>query len=112
EKLNDRFKKISGRIYSAFITLRKGVDFMLKFAQSDDEIEDINLFELLSNLFYNIYDDVFKKESIEVQLDLKSNLIVRYNKKAIEDIFDNFITNSIKALKKSNTKKIKCSGIV
>lgn len=112
ERLNDRFKTISGRIFSEFITLRDGVDFMLKYAQSDDEIEDINLFELLDNLFKNIYSPIFRKEGIETQLDIVGSLILRYNKKALEDIFDNLISNSIKALKSQKNKKIKCSGIV
>ena len=89
ERLNDRFKTISTRIYSEFITLRTGVDFMLKYAQSDNEIEDINLFDLVDNLFHNIYDNIFKHELINVQLDLNNSLILSYNRKALEDIFDN-----------------------
>lgn len=112
EKLNDRFKLISNRIYSEFLTLRTGVDFMLKYAQSDNEIEDINLHDLINNLFSNIYVNEFQKQGIETQLELSDKLILNYNKKAIEDIFDNLISNSIKALKGINNKKIKCSGVI
>lgn len=112
DTLNDRFKIISNRIYSEFITLRTGVDFMLKYAQSDDNIEDINLFELIDNLFSNIYTSEFQKQNITAQLELNKELVLTYNKKALEDIFDNLISNSIKALKKFTNKKIKCSGIV
>lgn len=112
EKLNQRFQTISTRIYNEFIALRTGVDFMLKYAQSDNEIEDINLYDLLDNLFFNIYDDVFKKEAISASLEIKNNLILSYNKKALEDVFDNLISNSIKALNNVKDKKIKCSGIV
>ena len=111
EKLNDRFKTISGRIYNEFLTLRTGVDFMLKYAQSDNAIEDINLYDLVDNLFNNVYSDVLQREGIKAQLELSKNLILTYNKKALEDIFDNLISNSVKALKGKSNKKIKCSGI-
>ena len=112
EKLNDRFKIISNRIYSEFMTLRTGVDFMLKYAQSDDNIEDINLSELIENLFSNIYVSEFEKQNISTELQLNKELILSYNKKALEDIFDNLISNSMKALKNCNDKKIKCSGVI
>lgn len=111
ERLNDRFTRIANRIYSEFISLRTGVDFMLKYAQSDNEIEDINLFELLKNLF-DIYKGIFDAEEIIAFLDLKNNLVLTYNRKALEDVFDNLISNSIKALRTATDKKIKCSGIV
>lgn len=112
DKLNDRFKLISNRIYSEFLTLRKGVDFMLKYAQSDSEVEDINLHELIDNLFNNIYSNIFQNEGIKCQIELSDKLVLNYNKKAIEDIFDNLISNSVKALKGSGNKRIKCSGII
>lgn len=112
EKLNDRFKLISNRIYSEFLTLRTGVDFMLKYAQSDNEIEDINLHDLISNLFNKIYTIEFQKQAIDAQLEVSNKLILNYNKKAIEDIFDNLISNSIKALKGIDNKIIKCSSII
>jgi len=112
ERLNDRFKAISSRVYDEFLTLRTGVDFMLKYAQSDNEIEEINLYNLVRNLFENIYDNAFKKDKITAILDLKDGLILNYNRKALEDIFDNLISNSIKALKNvsGREKLIKCSG--
>lgn len=112
DKLNERFKTISNRIYSEFLSLRTGVDFMLKYAQSSSEVEDVNLYDLIDNLFGNIYSHIFETEGIAAELDLKRTLILFYNKKALEDIFDNLISNSIKALKNVKGKKIKCSGIV
>lgn len=113
EKLNDRFKIISKRIYNEFLTLRKGVDFMLKYAQTDNEFEDIDIRELIGSLFNVIYEPIFTKSNIKATLELSENLIIHYNRKAIEDIFDNLISNSIKALKDTKTGGlIKCSGIV
>lgn len=112
EKLNERFKMISERVYRELVNLRTGVDFMLKYAQSDTDIEQINLFDLIDNLFNNIYSKEFVSQNISAKVEIKKNLILNYNFKAIEDVFDNLITNSIKALKGCRDKKIKCSSIV
>jgi signal transduction histidine kinase len=111
QKLESRFIKISKRIYSEMLKLRKGVDFMLKYAKSDSDIEDISMNELIENLFYNIYEDIFKREKIRAEIILGKDIILKYNRKAIEDVFDNLISNSIKALQNKTDKKIKCSTI-
>lgn len=112
EKLNDRFKTSSSRIYNEFLTLRKGVEFMLKYAQTDSEFEDINVHNLIDNLFNEIYKPVFDQNNINATLELSDKLILHYNKKAIEDVFDNLISNSIKALKGIPNGMIKCSGVI
>lgn len=112
EKLNDRFKIISERIYNEFLTLGTGVDFMLKYAKSENSIEDINLNELVQNLFFNIYSKEFKKNHIDAKVEFDKDLDIKYNKKAFEDIFDNLISNSLKALKNTDSKVIRCKGIV
>lgn len=111
-KLDDRFLKISKKIYSEMIKLRKGVDFMLKYAKSDTEFEEISIKELTENLFNNIYQEVFIKEKIKPEIIFDKDLIINYNKKAIEDVLDNLISNSIKALKGKSDKTIRCSGMV
>ncbi|MCP5061552.1 MAG: sensor histidine kinase [Ignavibacteriae bacterium] len=111
-KYDDRFKKISERIYLEMLKLRSGVDFMLKYAQSDTEISEINIKLLIENLFYEIYKSRFEKENIRVLVEINKNLIINYNQKVFEDIFDNLIDNSVKALKNRNNKIIKCSSFV
>ncbi|MFW0737688.1 sensor histidine kinase [Flavobacterium sp. T12S277] len=111
-KLEDRFLKISKKIYSEMMKLRTGVDFMLKYAKSDSDFEEISIKELIENLFNNIYEDILSKEKIQTEIILDKDLILNYNRKAIEDILDNLISNSIKALKHQTNKKIKCIGIV
>ena len=111
-KLESRFLKISKKIYNEMVKLRIGVDFMLKYAKSDSDLEEISIKELIENLFYNIYSDILHKENIKVEVLLEKDLILNYNRKAIEDIFDNLISNSIKAVKNQPNKKIKCSGII
>lgn len=84
----------------------------LNTQKTDSNFEEISIKELITNLFNNIYEDVFFKEKIQTEIILDKDLILNYNRKAIEDILDNLISNSIKALKKQSIKKIKCSGIV
>ena len=110
-KLEHRFISISKSIYKEMLKLRKGVDFMLKYAKSGTELEEINLKELIINLFDNIYGDRLNEEGIITVVEIKDNLILNYNRKAIEDIFDNLISNSIKALKDKKQKTIKCSSL-
>jgi len=109
---NDRFKQISEKIYTEMLKLRSGVDFMLKYAKSDTEIEQLNIKELIENLFLNIYQSKFYEEKIETLVEINKDLIINYNRKAFEDIFDNLISNSIKALRTISNKLIKCSGFV
>ncbi|WP_442266517.1 sensor histidine kinase [Tenacibaculum sp. ZS6-P6] len=109
--LESRFISISKSIYKEMLKLRKGVDFMLKYAKSDTELEEINLRELISNLFNNIYYDRLIEQGIKTTIEIKDNLILNYNRKALEDIFDNLISNSIKALKNKKDKVIKCSSL-
>lgn len=111
-RLDERFLKISKKIYSEMIKLRTGVDFMLKYAKSDSNFEEISIKQLIDNLLNNIYQDIFSKEEIHVDLIFDNDLNLNYNRKAIEDIIDNLISNSIKALRNRPNKKIRCTGIV
>lgn len=112
ESKNDRFKKIAVKIFNEFLTLRNGVDFMLKYAQSDNIIQEIDFNKLIDNLFNNLYREIFKREKIKTEINIEKNIILNYNKKSLEDIFDNLITNSIKALKGRVNKKISCSSFI
>lgn len=107
-----RFIAIAKNIFSEMQLLRKGVDFMLKYAKSDTELEEIDIRQLVDNLFNTIYAESLKEQNISTQIELSDNLIITYNRKAIEDIFDNLISNSIKALRGTENKIIKCSGII
>lgn len=93
--------------------LDRAVDFMLKYAKDDQCFTEINVKEALDNIFYNIYADEFARRGIHALLELNKELTIIYNLKAFEDIFDNLISNSLKALKNIEGEKIiKCSGIV
>lgn len=109
-ELEHRFLRISQRIYSEMINLRTGVDYMLRYAQSDSKFEKINLYDLIHGLLFGIYAHEFEANKTLVELDLNRTLVLNYNRKALEDVFDNLISNSIKAIKGNPMGRIKCSG--
>lgn len=106
------FNQYSGSIYKTMLDLKKAVDFMLSYTKSSLNFEIINLKNLLNNLFYSIYHYKFKKEKIEIELNIDEVININHNKTIFEDIFINLIDNSIKALKDNNIKKIRCTSII
>ncbi|MFI3296590.1 MAG: sensor histidine kinase [bacterium] len=108
----DVCQKYSGYIFDEMNSLDKAVDFMLKYAKDDQYFVDINVNETLNNLFYNVYDSELKKEGISVLFESNKNLTINYNHKAFEDIFDNLVSNSIKALYGVQQKRLKCSAYI
>jgi signal transduction histidine kinase len=110
EKYENYFKRYAVDIYSEMKRLDKAVDFMLSYAGSNNEFEDINFKELITSLF-NEYAYRFEQDNITSQVDIEKTCSINCNRKFIEDIFENLIDNSLKALKtNSENKIIKCSS--
>jgi signal transduction histidine kinase len=99
-------------IYDEMNTLISVTDFMLSFANIDESIEEFNISELITDLLKNQYDVLFNNENIDLEIDLKDSFIIETNKKAFQDIFQNLVSNSIKALKNVVDKRIKCTGFL
>ena len=111
QSLEKYFKQYSVVIYREMETLLAVTDFMLSFANVDPEsFEEFNLSELVKGLLENHYKDVFRKENIHLEVDIKDDFLIETNKEAFQDIFQNLVSNSIKALKDVSDKKIKCTG--
>lgn len=112
-RFNDEYKKMGVNIFSEMNHLGNAVNFLLKYAKDDQSFEEINVKEVLENIFRNIYQQEFERRGITAYLEINKDLIVKYNLKAFEDIFDNLISNSFKALFDNKGEKIiKCSAIV
>lgn len=112
-RFNEQYKLMGSNIYSEMNNLGDAVDFLLKYAKDDQKFEEINIKDTLERIFNNIYSDEFEKRGIKASLEVNKDLIVDYNLKSFEDIFDNLIGNSFKALAKNTSEKlIKCSAIV
>ena len=110
---NEDYKIQSDRIFNEMNRLENAVDFMLKYARDDQQFEEINLKEAIEYLFNDIYNQVFNEKNIKGLVEINKDLFFNYNKKAFDDIFDNLISNSFKALKnKDGERIISCKGIV
>jgi signal transduction histidine kinase len=110
EKYDVFFKQYANLIYEEMATLLKVTDFMLSYASSDIDFEDFSVKELIENLLLNTYSQTFKSENIHVVVEIQEDFIINANRKFFEDIFQNLLANSIKALQKSKDKIIKCTG--
>jgi signal transduction histidine kinase len=99
-------------IYDEMNTLLSVTDFMLSYASADKSYEEFNIKTLIDELLKNTYEAIFKSENIKLEIDIKDDFIIDTNKKAFQDIFQNLVSNSIKALKNTNEKVIKCSGFL
>ncbi|WP_024772116.1 sensor histidine kinase [Aquimarina macrocephali] len=107
------FKQYAVLIYNEMETLLSVTDFMLGFANVNPEnYAEFNVSELITELLEKQYRAVFKKEGIELEVDIKGDFVIETNKDAFQDIFQNLVSNSIKALKDSTNKKIKCTGFL
>jgi signal transduction histidine kinase len=85
---------------------------MLSYAGSNVDIVEINIKNLIEHLFEVAYEPVFTAEKIKPTVTIIDSFIIPTNKKFFEDIFENLISNSLKALKNTNDKQIKCSGYI
>lgn len=112
EEFNDQFKKSAKKLFDEMVKLDSVVDFLLSYARSNIDFKVINVKEMIENLFLEAYVHIFKKENIEVEIAIKDSFKVVHNQKFFEDIFENLISNSIKALKNEDNKIIKCTGAI
>jgi signal transduction histidine kinase len=91
--------------------LSTAIDFMLSYAKANSSFVEIDLRATITNLFNRTYRDRLSKEGIHSTVDLRDSFVFTHNLKFFEDIFENLITNSIKAVKNIKGRKfIKCSG--
>jgi signal transduction histidine kinase len=109
---NDQFKKSSKRIFNEMMKLDSVVNFLLSYARSNIDFKEINVKEMIENLFFDAYSHIFTEQKIKIDVDIKDVFKIVHNQKFLEDIFENLISNSIKALKNQNDKQIKCTGLV
>jgi signal transduction histidine kinase len=109
-KFDEVFKQYALLINEEMNTLIKVTDFMLSYASSEIDFEDFSVKSMLEDLLLRSYDETFKQEGIKVSVEFKDDFIINANKKFLQDIFQNLVSNSIKALKSVDEKIIKVSG--
>lgn len=109
-KFDEYFKQYAIDIYSEMGRLNKAIDFMLSYAGANLEFEDIDFKNLIISIF-NEYAYRFEQDGVTAQVNIENSCLINCNRKFIEDIFENLIDNSLKALQKNKASKIiKCSS--
>ena len=110
-KYDEYFNLYSIEIYSELERLRKVVKFMLSYAASTiKDIEDFKVGTLIEDKFNSEFRHIFQVESIQPVINFKDDITLNGNKQFFADIISNLISNSIKALKNTKEKIIKCSS--
>ncbi|HEY0743538.1 MAG TPA: sensor histidine kinase [Chryseosolibacter sp.] len=109
-KYDALFSKYATLINDEMTVLIRVTDFMLSYAASEIDFEDFSVREMLEDLLLHSYAETFQKEAITPILEFKDDFIINANKRFFQDIFENLISNSVKALRNNGTKIIKCSG--
>jgi signal transduction histidine kinase len=112
-ELDEFFTSYAKDIHQEMLKLESVVNFMLSYAKSDTDFREIDIKGLIENLFNNFYKATFEKNEIHAIAEIDKPLMIYHNQKFFEDIIENLISNSIKALQNVNHERIiKCTGIV
>lgn len=110
-KYSNEYLKHAAHIEDEMSKLSTAIDFMLSYAKSNSSFVEIDLRASISNLFNKTYRNRLAKEDIHYTVELRDSFVFMHNQKFFEDIFENLITNSIKAVKSNKSRKfIRCSG--
>lgn len=106
---DDLFLEYSKEMYDEFMVLNRVIDYMLSYSQSNLHPEDIDLSVTLTEVLAG-YKDLLKSLGITLDLSLPKKFELKNtNRQFFRDILQNLIDNSIKAVKDSVTKIIKCT---
>jgi len=112
EEVNFELKRQAFEIYEQMTSLNKVVDFMLDVNKKAN-YEELELKSLVETLFEYDYAEKLEKNNIFSMVEMLDDLVLIYNRKALEDVFENLITNSIKStMYNIENKIIKCKGFV
>ena len=101
--------KHAQKIFDEMNHLSKAMDFMLSYAEDDSTFEFFSVKEAVAELFEDRYKLLFEEETIHAEYVLDDDFELSYNKKAFQDMFGNLIDNSVKALRNTKDKRIRCT---
>ena len=106
------FLKYAKDMYNEFKTLNKVIDYMLSYSQANILLEEVD-FSLVVQEVFSGYSSVFLENRIRIDLQIPEKIILKdTNKVFFRDILNNLIDNSIKALRVTSDKIIKCTVTV
>ena len=107
---DDLFLEYAQEMYDEFMVLNRVIDYMLSYSQSNLQPEDINLSLTLTEVLAG-YSDLLQSSGITLDTSLPKKLELKNtNRQFFRDILQNLMDNSIKAVKDSIVKIIKCTA--
>ena len=106
----DKSEKHAKQVFDEMNNLSKAMNFMLSYAEDDSTFEYFGIKDAISELFDDIYVSLFEDNGIKAEYFVENDFELSYNKKAFQDMFGNLIDNSVKALRNSKDKRIKCTA--
>lgn len=107
---DDLFLEYAQEMYDEFMVLNRVIDYMLSYSQSNLQPEDINLSLTLTEVLAG-YSDLLQSSGITLDTSLPKKLELKNtNRQYFRDILQNLMDNSIKAVKDSKVKIIKCTA--
>lgn len=107
---DDLFMEYAHEMYDEFMILNRVIDYMLSYSQSNLQPEDINLSLTLNEVLAG-YSDLLRSSGITLDTSLPKELELKNtNRQFFRDILQNLMDNSIKAVKDSEIKIIKCTA--
>ena len=102
------FKLYAKQMYERFEVLNRVINYMLSYSQSNMRPEEVDLKKTFEEIMGD-YIDIFSREGISLQTHFPENLVLNTNRQFFRDILQNIIDNSIKAMKDSEQRIIRCS---
>lgn len=81
------------------------VDFLMSYSKANLDITTFSIKDLLDNLIKSLEMIIVDTYNIDVYINIPE-ILFTHNYKFIEDIFENLLSNSIKALRSNKGKKI------
>lgn len=110
-KTKEELQNRATEIYTFIQKWEKAINFILSFAPDENiAFSEIDISSIIREIFSS-KSEIFEKEEIKTIVELPQKASINYYAEYFEDIIENLIDNSIKALKYvENEKIIKCSG--
>ena len=112
-KKENLFKEYASLIFEEMEKLKTIINFMHSYAGvTSEDFHDFSIKTLIENLLLRTYLYRFENEKIDIELELQE-CIINGHSKFFEDVLQQIISNSIKALaNNTNVKQIKCTGYI
>ena len=106
------FKRYAKEMFREFKVLNRVIDYMLSYSQSNLHPEDIELNDTIREI-YSEYAPIFTSNQVIVDLVLPGKITLKDTRKQFfRDIFQNLLDNSVKAVRNTDKKIVRCEVVL